>query len=34
MVIILFLELFEGPIAILLAAIFLNIVVRVLGNFG
>ena len=34
MVIILFLKLFEGPIAVLLAAIVLSIVVRVLGNFG
>ena len=34
MLIILFLELFKGFIANLLATIFLNIVVRVLGNFG
>jgi hypothetical protein len=34
MVIILSLELFKGPAAILLAAVFLGIVVRALGNFG
>ena len=34
MVIVLFLKLFKGPIADLLAAVFLGIVVRVLGNFG
>ena len=33
MVIILSLKLFKGPIANLLATVFLSIVVRVLGNF-
>ena len=33
-VIILFLEVFKGPTADLLAAVFLGIVVQLLGNFG
>ena len=33
-VIISFLELFEGPAAVLLTAIFLGMVVRALGDFG